>query len=108
MQIEPVFNYYINTFDVIPSDNGLTNVITKVNIVIVATYSHFTDSAFYTMSLSPPSPSSFIDYETLTRDIVLGWINDCQDQIFLAKKLELTNKLSEQANKPVITIKPPF
>ena len=60
------------------------------------------------MSLAPPSQNSFIDYDSLTRDIVLGWINDCQDQIFLAKKLELTNKLNEQANKPVITIKPPF
>ena len=108
MQIEPVFNYYINTFDVIPSDNGLTNVITKVNIVIVATYSYFTESAFYSMSLSPPSQSSFISYETLTRETVLEWINACQEQIFIAKKLELTNKLNEQATKPVITIKPPF
>lgn len=108
MQIEPVFNYYINTFDVIPSDNGLTNVITKVNIVIVATYSYFTESAFYNLSLAPPSPSSFISYETLTRETVLEWINACQDQIFIAKKLELTNKLTEQATKPVITIKPPF
>jgi hypothetical protein len=74
MQIEPVFNYYINTFDVIPSDNGLTNVITKVNIVIVATYSYFTESAFYTMSLSPPSESSFIAYDALTRETVLEWI----------------------------------
>jgi len=108
MQIEPVFNYYINTFDVIPSDNGLSNVITKINIVIVATYSHFTESSFYTMSLSPPSPSSFVAYETLTRDIVNEWIEGCQDQIFIAKKLELKNKLTEQATKPVITIKPPF
>ena len=108
MQIEPLFNYYINTFDVIPSDNGLTNVITKVNIVIVATYSYFTESAFYNMSLAPPTPSSFVNYETLTRETVLEWINACQDQIFIAKKLELTNKLTEQATKPVITIKPPF
>ena len=108
MQIEPVFNYYINTFDVIPSDHGLTNVITKVNIVIVATYSYFTESAFYSMSLAPPTPSSFVNYETFTRETVLEWINACQDQIFIAKKLELTNKLTEQATKPVITIKPPF
>ena len=102
MQVDPVYNYYINTFDVIPSDNGLSNVITKINIVIVI------ESSFYTMSLSPPSLSSFVAYETLTRDIVNEWIEGCQDQIFIAKKLELKNKLTEQATKPVITIKPPF
>jgi hypothetical protein len=108
MQIEPTFNYYINTFDVIPSDNGLTNVISKINIVIVATHSYFTESSFYTISLGPPSESSFISYESLTQEIVQGWINECQDSIFVAKKLELTNKLTEQATKPIITIKPPF
>ena len=108
MQIEPVFKYYINTFDVIPSDNGLTNVITKINIVIIASHSHFTESAFYTLSLNPPSQSSFINFDSLTNDIVQGWINDCQDQVFLAKKQELTNRINESANKPVITMKPPF
>jgi len=108
MQIEPLFNYYINTFDVIPSDNGLTNIISKINIVIVASHSYFTESTFYNMPLAPPNESSFISYESLTQDIVQGWIKDCQDSIFLSKKLELRNKIIEKATQPVITIKPPF
>ena len=36
MQIEPTYTFYIDTFDLILSDNGLTNVIKNINIIIVA------------------------------------------------------------------------
>ena len=45
--ITPTYKYFINTFDVIPNTNNLVNVIVKVNIMILASYSYFTTSDFY-------------------------------------------------------------
>ena len=108
MQIEPVYTYYIDTFDLILSDNGLTNVIKNINIIIVASYSYFVESSYYKLPMAPPSEESFIDYELLTKEIVLGWVNECNDVLFLAKKEELKTKINELVNKPIVTIKPSF
>ena len=58
--------------------------------------------------MAPPSEESFIDYELLTKEIVLGWVNECYDVLFLSKKEELKTKINELVNKPIVTIKPSF
>ena len=58
--------------------------------------------------MAAPSEESFIDYELLTKEIVLGWINECNDLLFLVKKEELKTKINELVNKPIVTIKPTF
>lgn len=108
MEIVPTYTYYIDNFEIILADNGLTNIIKTIHIIIVATHSHFTESSYFAMQLQPPSEESFITYESLTKEIVLGWINECTDLIFLTKKEELKKKINESANKPIIIIKPNF
>ena len=82
MEIVPTYTYYIDNFEIILADNGLTNIIKTIHIIIVATHSHFTESSYFAMQLQPPSEESFITYESLTKGIVLGWINECTDLIF--------------------------
>ena len=108
MEIEPTYTYYIDNFEIILSENGLTNIIKKVHIIIVATYNYFTESSYFAMPLAPPNVESFISYELLTREIILEWIRTCDDLIFLLKKEELKTKINELANKPTIIIRPNF
>jgi len=89
----------------VPSQDGLTDVVTAVNWQVLATDGTYYAQQSGTDAVGPPNPGDFTAYPNLTQAQVLSWIPDpstADVQAYLASNIAL------QANPPVVTLPPPW
>jgi hypothetical protein len=103
--MEKTFNILITHFDVIPSKDGLTNVIKKAHWKVDCLYEgkYYYKTGSYT--LPPASDTDFTAFENLTKDQVIGWLSGPIN--FNIVKNELSEEIDESLY-PTVNLQLPF
>jgi hypothetical protein len=94
-----------SAIQVIPSQDGLSNIIHSVSYRICA--NHGTHYAYkkLTTSLPLPNADNFIDYRQITEAQLVEWLEQ-NEPTMAAVKAELEQQLQDLANTPVTTSLP--
>lgn len=106
--MEIIYNWEITTMEVILNKDGLSNVVNSIDWRLIATvdgekyYSEKWDKLY----LSSPEESSFIAYDELSKEQVVGWIESLLDVEEL--KNELAIQIDSQINPTLVILPPPF
>lgn len=105
------FTFSIKNFDVSPSYNGLTNVVTRVHWGYTGLYidnsgKSWSQLVYGVSDISAPDPMSFTPFEELTFDIVNNWLN----QILNISDLQynITVLINDRINPPTVTMDVPW
>jgi hypothetical protein len=98
----------INALDSIPSlEDGLTNVISTIHCEKTAESSDGFNARWYgTVSVAAPHPASFIPYEEVTEEMVIGWVEDSPSTAGVDDNLAA--QIEGQRNPPIVTLPLPW
>jgi hypothetical protein len=93
-------------------ENGLTNVVSKIQCICKVTdiinNKSYVSTKRILLSISPPNLSNFTEFEELTKLQVVGWIEDTLGEDLTPLTTELSDKNYLQSNPIHITLNPPF
>jgi hypothetical protein len=91
----------INALDSIPSlEDGLTNVISTIHCEKTAESSDGFNARWYgTVSVAAPHPASFIPYEEVTEEMVIGWVEDSPSTVGVDDNL--VAQIEGERNPPI-------
>jgi hypothetical protein len=101
--------------EVAPSVDGLTNVVKVVHWRITATDDGHSAEAYGSVSLSDPDPDTFTAFDTLTKEIVQGWVeaaingqSEGEVSVVDQMKTSLTEQIARAKAPPVVTMPAPW
>lgn len=96
------YTWNIAQLDCAPSENGLTNVVKVIYWTYTAQETdgdQLVSSCNNYYPLTPPAPEQFVDFETLTEDQVIGWLENILDMSILQNNL--ADQIIAQRNPPI-------
>ena len=100
------YTWNVNTMDVAPTDNNLNNVVKVIHWRLTATDgTHIADS-FSTLSLETPDSENFVEFDDLTEQEVIQWVESKVNVDNLKQGLQ--DRLAALANPPIITKQGPW
>lgn len=70
------YEFVVISMNAAPSENGLSNVVKTVNWRYIAKDGFHFGEVYGSTDLSAPDPSSYIEYDGLTIETVVGWITN--------------------------------
>lgn len=84
------------------SDGGVFTVHWRVNAIETVDETTYTSSNYGSMGLQPDSSSeSFVAYNDLTEEIVIGWVKaEMGEEQVAAHETSLQNQINTQKNPP--------
>jgi hypothetical protein len=98
------YTWIIKTLQCLPTHEGKSNVVCSVGFSVSATDGVNSASINNTLMMSYDKNENFIEYEGLTSDTVLGWVQKALGAEGITNtQVELDEILSKLANPPVIT-----
>lgn len=88
--------------------DGLTNVVNNIDWRLIATVEDkpYTASHWAKQYVSAPAADTFTNYEELTKEQVVGWLESVLDVPQLKENLE--EQINLQANPVTAILPPPF
>lgn len=100
---EPAITYTwgIANLEVVPSEDGLSNVVKNIHWTLSATDGQFTASGYGSAGTGAVDPDAFTPYEELTQADVIGWLEQLLEVDQL--RTSLANQIADQQNPPIIT-----
>lgn len=101
-----VYTWSFPEFDVVPSENGLSDVVKTIHWRYDAVDGEYAAGAYGTVSLGDPNPRDFIPYDQLTREWAIAAVSDSVNVADLQAALERT--IADQKNPPIVPMAPPF
>jgi hypothetical protein len=100
------YKWEINKLNVIPSLDGLHNIVKSVNWRFMLRDGMFYGDVYDVTELEYPKSESFINYDDLTEDTIVGWVKNNIDYNELV--LKASQILEENKNPSVLEKDPPF
>ena len=101
------YTWNISQLDCAPSENGLTNIVKVIHWGLTGVDENgISASMSNSYPLSSPSPEGFADYSTLTKEIVIGWLENNLDVGYI--KSRLSNEIASQYNPPITSLPLPW
>jgi len=100
------FKWSFPQFDVIKSEDGLTDVVKTIHWIYAAVDGAYTASACGTVGLGAPNPADFIPYNQLTE----AWaISVCSASLDVpSMNVSLAANIADQIDPPITPMSPPF
>lgn len=104
MSITYLWNFPV--FDVVKTEDGLTDVVQTIHWIYAATDGTYTASNYGTVGLGAPNPQDFIPYADLTE----AWaIQACSASLDVpAMNASLAANIANQIDPPIVPMTPPF
>jgi hypothetical protein len=96
------YTWNIAQLDCAPIENGLANVIKTIHWTYTAQETdgdQLVSSCNTYYQLNSPAPEQFVDFETLTEDQVIGWLENSLNMSILQNNL--ANQIIAQRNPPI-------
>lgn len=94
--------WLIETLWVRPVEGSLTNVVVTAAWRCTGTDGQYNGSVYATVSFTPPDPSKFIAFNSLTQADVLNWVwSSGVDKD--AAEAAVVQQINNQKNPPIIT-----
>jgi hypothetical protein len=103
------YTWNITQLDCAPSENGLANVIKTIHWTYTAQETdgdQLISSCNNCYPLTSPTPEQFVDFETLTEEQVIGWLENSLDISVLQNNL--ANQIITQRNPPIAPLPLPW
>ena len=101
--------WQIESLDCVPLIKGKTNVVSCVHWRVNATNNTNNASVYGTQSLTFDEKTLFTDYENITKDSVIGWVQESMGKEQVASLYtSLDNELDNLANPPVVSLPLPW
>lgn len=100
------YTWNVSTMDTAPSENGLTNVVKVIHWRYTATNNTHIADTYSTISLDPPDSETFVEFDSLTEQQVIAWVESKLDVASL--KAGLDTRLEQLANPPIVTRSGPW
>lgn len=109
------FGYNFQNFIAYPTFDNYQDVVFSVNWLYNASYVDPTSGQQYTAErqritqVNTNNITTFIPYDQLTKEIVIGWVNAGEDMSLLQQ--ELVTDINNQINPPppaIVVLPPPF
>lgn len=93
-------------FDVVKSEDGLTDVVKTIHWRYDAVDGEHSAGAYGTIGLGDPNPQDFIPYSQLTEQ----WAIDAVSQVVNMDEVRaaLDKAIADQINPPIVPMAPPF
>jgi len=106
--MEIIYTWEITAMEVILQQDGLTNVVNNIDWILIATSEDGTYSAIKLAKqyVSAPDVNTFTNYEALTKEQVVGWLESVLDVHQLKENLQ--EQINLQANPVTSILPPPF
>ena len=103
------YTWKIAQLDCAPSVDGQTNVVSMVHWRVSATDGANTAEVYGTQPLSFDAKNAFIDYFELTKDEVIGWVQEAIGTTAVTALQEsLDRQLEALASPPIVSPKLPW
>ena len=93
-------------FEVVPSLDGLTDVVKVIHWRYDAMDGAFSAGAYGTVSLGAPDPAAFTPYADITEQWAIDAVSASID--LPAVEAALTGEINKKKNPPTIPMNPPF
>lgn len=112
MSINYVWDF--NPLEVYPSSSEQSQVVFNVHWQVYAetgsagTEDYYRTGRIGVQSISYDSGSVFIPYSELTKDIVFGWVTSSMGSDYDKILTDLSNRIEEKINPPVLKQSPPW
>lgn len=101
------YTWDIFRLDCAPSENGLTNVVKTIHWILQAQDENGVSASINnSYPLPEPNPEVFNDYSTLTKETVVGWLENSLDMGYL--QTTLTNEIASKYNPPITPLPLPW
>ena len=98
------YTWVIAQLDCIPFIDGQSNVVSNVHWRVNANDSTHEATVYGTQALTFDAKNAFIAYDSLTKDTVVGWVQEAMGIDTVTRLQEALDKqLESLANPPVIT-----
>lgn len=94
------YKWNVNTMDVAPSANGLSDVVKVIHWRLSATDGQYYTDSYSTVSLDAPDAENFTSFDSLTEEQVIAWVESKVD--VESVKTGLQNQLAALANPPIV------
>ena len=106
--MEIIYTWEITAMEVILNQDGLSNVVSNIDWRLIATVADkpYTALHWAKQYVSAPKTDVFTNYEELTKEQVVGWLESVLDVPQL--KENLAYQINLQANPTHATLNPPF
>ncbi len=106
--MEIIYNWEITAMEVILNQDGLSNVVSNIDWRLIATVEgeRYKAEKWAKQYVSAPDANSFTNYEELTKEQVVGWLESVLDVPQLKENLE--EQINLQANPVTALLNPPF
>jgi hypothetical protein len=106
--MEIIYTWEITAMEVILNQDGLSKVVSNIDWRLIATVDgeKYRAEKWAKQYVSAPEASTFTNYEELTKEQVIGWLESVLDVPQL--KEYLAEQINIQANPVIAILPPPF
>lgn len=102
------YEWEIGPFDVKLSEDGLSKVVYGVHWRLHGKEDGVQASVYGSLGLPPPESEHFTPFENLTKQMVIGWVeNYLGDDRIAEFKSGIANDIEKQRNPSEVTVQPP-
>jgi hypothetical protein len=100
------YTWTISALDVKLSEDGLEKIVTNVHWRLLGTEDSHSADVYGSVSLDPPVTTSFIEFDALTKEDIVSWIEDKLDVDQLKTSLE--TQINSLKNPVTASLPPPW
>ena len=106
--MEIIYTWEITAMEVILNQDGLSNVVSNIDWRLIATVDgeKYRSEQWAKQYVSAPDANTFTNYEDLTKEEVISWLENILDVAQL--KESLAYQIGLQANPITAILPPPF
>jgi hypothetical protein len=106
--MEIIYTWEITAMEVVLNQDGLSNVVSNIDWRLIATVEgkKYRAEKWAKQYVSAPESDAFTNYEELTKEQVISWLESVLDVPQLKENLE--EQINLQANPVTALLPPPF
>ena len=100
------YKWIFYAFDTVPSENNLNSVVKTIHCRLDANDGTHNCEVYSSISLDPPNSENYTEFDSLTEEQVISWVESKVD--VQALKADLDKNLELLANPPLVTKSAPW
>jgi hypothetical protein len=104
MSIE--YKWSVSPLECVPSKDGLTDIIKTIHWRYTGTDGTYSADVYGSMGLEDPEAGSFIEFDDLTEETVIGWLEANLEVETL--QTNINNNIDSQINPPIVSKSAPW
>jgi hypothetical protein len=100
------YKWIIHQLECIPSKDGFSNIVNMIHWRYSGTDGEYSADTYGSVALETPEEDSFIDFNDLTEETVIGWI---ESKLEIEKlQTNINSNIDNQINPPIVSKTAPW